>query len=234
MKELNTYLAHPVALYNNADTQKTQIISENKARSGIYLWINLVDQKAYIGSSKDLGRRLRDYFNINYLEGNNTMYICRALLHHGYSNFSLEILEYCEVSVLLQREKWYFGLISPEYNLAKEPGSPMSGRTHSEETLAKMSAAHIGSKKSQDTKLKMSAAQLGSKKSEESKLKNALSSRTSIKIEVTDLETNISTIYNSLNQASKALKCSHMVISQYFSRKQNVPYLGRYNFRKLQ
>ena len=35
------------------------------------------------------------------------MNICRALLKHGYSNFSLEIIEYCEVSDLLIKEKHY-------------------------------------------------------------------------------------------------------------------------------
>jgi excinuclease UvrABC nuclease subunit len=80
MDDLNKNSSLPVVQYNNADTKKNQIISENKSRSGIYLWRNLVNKKAYIGSSKDLGRRLRDYFNINYLEGNDTMQICRALL----------------------------------------------------------------------------------------------------------------------------------------------------------
>lgn len=61
---------------------------------------------------------------------------------------SLEILEYCNPSLLLEREKWYFGLLLPEYNLAKEPGSPISGRTHTEETLAEMSPAHLGTKRS--------------------------------------------------------------------------------------
>lgn len=109
----------------------------------------------------------------------------------------------------------------------------MFGRSHSEESLKKMSSAHIGSKKSEETKLKMSTAQLGSKKSEESKLKNLLSSKTRVKVEVTDLETNISTIYESQSQASRALSCSHKIISQYLKREQKVAYLGRYIFKKI-
>jgi hypothetical protein len=35
------------------------------------------------------------------------MIIWKALLKHGYSNFSLEILEYCKVSELLIREDYY-------------------------------------------------------------------------------------------------------------------------------
>lgn len=59
------------------------------------------------------------------------MAICRALLKYGYSNFSLEVLEYCSPNKLLEREKYYFELFKPEYNISQEPGSPMLGRNHS-------------------------------------------------------------------------------------------------------
>jgi hypothetical protein len=31
--------------------EKAQILSENKQKSGIYLWTNLIDGKKYVGSS---------------------------------------------------------------------------------------------------------------------------------------------------------------------------------------
>lgn len=39
------------------------------------------------------------------------MNISKALLKYGYSNFSLEILEYCSIKQLLDREDYYFGLL---------------------------------------------------------------------------------------------------------------------------
>ena len=51
-----------------------------------------------------------------------------ALLKYGYYNFSLDILEFCETSKLMVREKHYFNLLSPEYNILKIPGSPYRGR----------------------------------------------------------------------------------------------------------
>lgn len=71
------------------------------------------------------------------------MYICRSLLKHGYSNFSLEILEYCEIKDLLEREDYYFKLWKPEYNILKKAGSSL-GFKYSEETKAKMSATALG------------------------------------------------------------------------------------------
>lgn len=55
------------------------------------------------------------------------MIINRALIKEGYSKFSLTILEYCEKADLMAREKHYFTIINPEYNILKEPGSPSRG-----------------------------------------------------------------------------------------------------------
>jgi len=39
-----------------------------------------------------------------------------ATLKHGYINFSLDILEYCVIDVLITREEYYLDLVKPEYN----------------------------------------------------------------------------------------------------------------------
>jgi excinuclease UvrABC nuclease subunit len=49
--------SHPEKYYPNSDKYKTQILSENKTKSGIYMWKNLVNDKQYIGSSDNLKRR---------------------------------------------------------------------------------------------------------------------------------------------------------------------------------
>jgi group I intron endonuclease len=93
------------------------------------------------------------------------MLINRALLKYGYSNFKLEILEYCEACDLLAREQHFIITILPEYNtfqtaLAAQDawdcfaaGSSL-GFKHSEETKQKISDALIGSKLSNETKKK--------------------------------------------------------------------------------
>jgi group I intron endonuclease len=80
-------------------------------------------------------------FNVNYLIKDNCMPICRSLLKYGYYNFSIEILEYCEPSKCIEREKHYFKLFKPEYNISQNPTAPMSGRKHSDETKQKISDA---------------------------------------------------------------------------------------------
>jgi len=117
------------------------------------MWKNNINKKRYIGSSENLKRRFREYFNINYLLTNNYMYICNSLIKHGYSNFELTILEYCSPDKCIEREKYYIYLFGSEYNIVKDPTLPsMSGRTHSDATKRIMSDAKIGSKHSYETR----------------------------------------------------------------------------------
>ncbi|WP_206700443.1 hypothetical protein, partial [Actinomadura sp. RB99] len=56
-----------------------------------------------------------------------SMPICIAILKYGYQNFSLTILEICDKDSLISREKYYFEVYKPEYNILKTPGSPSRG-----------------------------------------------------------------------------------------------------------
>lgn len=127
------------------------------------------------------------------------MPICRALLKHGYSSFSLEILEYCKVKDLLKREDYYFKLWKPEYYISKVAGSPFLDLQHSEETKAKISA----------------------------------SQPKSIKVEVLDLETNITTIYNTVSAAAKAIGAHKSSIFAYLQRENSKPYKKRDIIQKI-
>jgi len=74
--------------YSNAEIDKVQILKENKNKCGVYRWVNLINKKSYVGSSVNLGRRIREYYKISHLEINikkSSSMIYRALLKHGYS-----------------------------------------------------------------------------------------------------------------------------------------------------
>ena len=92
----------------------------------------------YIGQSKELSKRFIRYFNISYLKNRNNLIISRVLLKYGFSNFSLEILEYCNEADLIIREQYYFDKLNPKYNILKIAGSSLN-YNHTEETKAKIS-----------------------------------------------------------------------------------------------
>lgn len=51
------------------------------------------------------------------------MAIYQAIHKYGLQEFKLEILEYCDKIVTLEREQFYLDKLKPEYNLLKK-GSP--------------------------------------------------------------------------------------------------------------
>jgi group I intron endonuclease len=102
------------------------------------------------------------YFSVNYLQrliGIRNSYIHNALLKHGYSNFSLYILEYCEKNNVLVREQYYIDLLVPEYNILKTAGSSL-GYKHSTEAIGKIINAGKGRFFSEEARVKMRAAAL--------------------------------------------------------------------------
>lgn len=102
-------------------SNKKQIILENDGKTGIYRWTSLDTNKSYIGSSKDLGKRFRYYLRTTFISHSSrkAMIINKALLKYGYSKFKLEILEYCTIKDLIEREQYYMDKCLPEYNVLK-------------------------------------------------------------------------------------------------------------------
>jgi len=203
-------------VFSDADKDKLDILKYIKGKSGIYMWTNKLNNKKYVGSSIDLKRRLLEYYNVNRMLNEKSMAINVALLKYGYTNFSLTILEFCEKDSLMSREKHFFEIYSPEYNLLKTPGSPSrgSGWTHSEATIENMRIAASKTFKSPEFLTKLSKGQ-----------------PSGIEVEVTDLETNSISTYHAIKAAARALDIDKRYIEHYIYLKQDKPVLGRYTFK---
>lgn len=221
----NLFLQHIYYFSNNqesalhfqtGDTNKLEILKSIKGKSGIYMWTNKLNAKKYVGSSVDLRCRLLEYYNTNRLLDGVSMPIYKALLKHGCSNFSLDILEFCDKDNLILREKHYFNIYSPEYNILKEPLSPSRGKgwKHSEATIEKM---------------KLAANNL----SAENLLQRSLSHKDK-KLEVTDITTGLNTIYHAIRAAARALNIDRRYIEKYIYLKQVQPVRQRYLFKLIE
>lgn len=204
--------------FTDADKDKLEILKISDKKTGIYMWTNNINGKKYIGSSVNLKRRFLEYYNVNRLLISNSMPINTALLKYGYHNFSLTILEFCDISDLMAREKHYFNIYSPEYNILKYPGSPNrgSGWKHSESTLELMRISAIKRSKSLEYLSKLSAAQ-----------------KSSIEVEMFDIKTNTTTTYHAIQAAARALGLDKRYIENYIYLNQDKPVLGRYTFKLL-
>lgn len=143
------------------------------------------------------------------------MPIYHALLKYGYSNFELETLEYCSQKDILIREKYYIDLLKPEYNISNNPSAFFLGYKHTEEARAKITAANASRVRS-----------------DESRLKTSLSNPNCQKIKVSDLKLKTETIHNSIHAAARVLNVRQTTISNFISRNQQIPYKGRYIFKR--
>lgn len=232
-------------VYDNLELHKARILEENKNQCGIYRLTNITNNKTYIGSAIDIRKRLYVYYNTKLLARYN-MVIYKAILKHGYANFSLEILEYCDPQNVIAREQYYFIILQPEYNILKIAGS-VRGHKHTEEAILKIREHRVGCIHSEETKEKMRDAKKGKTLSEEIKYKMSVakkgkpkikgSGKPSKKIEVIDNKTNQTTTYDSMREAARALNIACSSISRYF--KNNLhnpkpkPYNNRYSFTKV-
>ena len=192
-----------VLVYSNADLQKEQILDDNKKKFGIYRWTNKKNGKSYVGSSNNLSKRFSQYFNLLTLrkyKGSSS--IIRALLKYGYSNFTLEILEYCDPSKVISREQYYLDSLNPEYNILKVAGSSF-GYKHTEETISKMRNSHLNRIWREEDKTKAR------------EILSTGSLARSQAILVTNKLTGDAVEYPSKRQAAKELKVSDVTINNY-------------------
>jgi len=119
---------------------------------------------------------------------------------YGKENFNFQILEYCNTSVLIEREQFYIDTLHPAYNKrltadsnlglkrSEESRKKMSdakkgvvpwnkGGHHTEEANKKNSESHKGKIKSEETRQKLSEAGKKRYQSEEARRKTSEASK---------------------------------------------------------
>lgn len=188
-----------VVSYKNGDTDKIKILADNRKKAGVYLWINKINGNKYVGSSINISVRRYTYYSLRSLAKSNRP-IDRALLKHGFSNFSLEILEYCTVDNVLKREQYYLDKLKPEYNIVEKAGSTL-GYTHTEESLTKRRNFVL----SDEVKLRKAHSTANA------------SAANRVPIIVKNIKTQEVTEYNSMTEASKVLGVHKNAVGQAIS-----------------
>jgi group I intron endonuclease len=126
-------------IYSNSDKELT--IKENRGKSGVYRWVNILTGDTYIGSAVSLSKRFSVYCSeksIKEVLRRSNSKILSALLKYGFSNFRLEILEYCEPNQTINREQYYLDQLFPEYNILPLASSSL-GKLQTKETKLKIS-----------------------------------------------------------------------------------------------
>jgi len=114
--------------------------------SGVYRIFCTTNGKSYIGSSMNVGKRLRWHRNTLRQSVHQNPYLQNSWNKYGESAFEFRILEMCNESVLRQREKEIMDRVRPEFNCRGiDPHQSLT--SFSAEARSKMSKASLGKPK---------------------------------------------------------------------------------------
>ena len=152
----------PVKIYKNFTDDRASLIKENNEKIGVYCLVNLLNGHIYIGSSSNLGTRLRNYLNNSFLNQskNANMPITKALLKYGQHNFAVLIVEYATTDTVNVRETDWITILLPYYNVLKQGYSSL-GYKHTEETKKMLTELAKNRVHSSSTKVLISRALVG-------------------------------------------------------------------------
>lgn len=141
---------------------------------GIYAIRNTTNGHVYVGSSSHVERRIKAHRRLLNSGKHHSIRLQRAWLAHGEDAFLFEIIELVtDVNQLLEVEQRHIESMCAfgkrGYNMLPNAGSTRGfvRPPISDETRAKMSAAHAMQKHDDATKAKISAANKGRKRSAE-------------------------------------------------------------------
>lgn len=132
--------------------------------SGVYK-ITSPSGRIYIGSSKDLKLRLRDYMSLHCSKQRK---IYNSLKKYGANNHNFEVLCYCEEKDLLKLESQYgmeYDCLNKKNLNISLPKSDSKYKTYSDEELMLRSLRSTGKKHTEKTKQKISEKNKGNKHS---------------------------------------------------------------------
>jgi group I intron endonuclease len=165
-----------------------------------------------VGSAINLTNRLRNYFSFRLLRSKilkGKSRINNSLLKYGYNNFSLDILEYCEPSMLIKREQYYIDVLKPKYNILKKAGSSL-GYKHSLETILKFKERRL----SPEALINLKLAKKGKASSSPLRRINHLLATGHITTVVNKKDNSVK-VYNSIRAASRDIGIHHATIINY-------------------
>lgn len=92
-------------------------IMDIKKESGIYCIQNTINNKVYIGQSKNIYRRFIHHKSMLNRNLHNNPYLQNAWNKYGEDKFIFEVLEYCDFENLTEKEKYYLSDKKEYYNL---------------------------------------------------------------------------------------------------------------------
>ena len=117
---------------------------------GIYRIVNTVSNKAYVGQSLRVKKRVQEHFRLLRLGKHTNQHLQRSYDKHGEDAFVWELEVFCEdasdldliENAFLQGEAYFDEPLA--YNIADYAKVPMRGKKHTDKTKRQISLAKVG------------------------------------------------------------------------------------------
>jgi len=145
--------------------------------AGIYKITNIENGNTYIGSSINISRRFEQHKKALKRGNHINRHLQYAWNLYGEESFIFSILLICDRNNLVMYEQAAIDALNPEYNVAKNAGSPNLGVVESDEQKAKISQSLKNYEFTEEHKKNLSRSAIGNthllgyKHSEEAKKK---------------------------------------------------------------
>jgi len=134
--------------------------------SGIYVIVNEINGKVYIGSTKDLKGRWAGHRASLRHDNHENSHLQHSWNKYGEGAFEFGILEYLDdLDELVKAEQFWMDIYREEgkelYNFGLVAAAPARGYRHTEEAKQKLREANLGKKLSKETRYKIGKAKMG-------------------------------------------------------------------------
>lgn len=144
-------------------------MKNNNCLIGIYCWRNIINNKVYIGSSKDLNERFYDHL----FNKSSNIHLQRSITKYGIENFEFSILEFINIDLfqnkiedtkkkILEREQYYLDYICK----ASENNYKFKSISYN---INRKAESCLGAKRTEEQRKNYSAWQKGRKLSDKHK-----------------------------------------------------------------
>lgn len=138
--------------------------------AGVYVVLNTLTGKEYVGSATNLRRRWYEHQSALRRGVHHSAKLQRSWKKHGAAAFTFKPLLVCAPEMSVFYEQRAIEAMEPWYNMSPTAGSSL-GVKHTPETRARMSAANKGKVLTPEHRANMSAAQKGRRPTEATKAK---------------------------------------------------------------
>ena len=145
--------------------------------SGIYIIESIISKKAYVGSAKNIRKRVYAHFYFLKKNKHHSKRLQSFINKHGYESVIVQVLEECDVSVLFDKEQYWIDKYNSYINGFN--GTP-EAQTHKNKSLTTehrqaISIANKGRKKSYQAMKSFYENCLPAAQSEKARVKRSMS-----------------------------------------------------------